>query len=94
MIECRCNCLLSIPLTCPDDLGVTAYKPPLMYNAAQVYASYKYRRDLAEAAKVTGIMGRSRQLKRSEAEHLLVRPFIWSLFLSLEYFFVNQRLEE
>ncbi len=39
----------------------------------QVYASYKYRRDLAEAAKVAGIMGRSRQLRRSEAEHLVVR---------------------
>lgn len=40
---------------------------------AQVYAAYKYRRDLAEAAKVAGMMGRSRQLKRDEAEHLLVR---------------------
>lgn len=39
----------------------------------QVYASYKFRRDLAEAAKVAGIMGRSRQLRRSEAEHMMVR---------------------
>ncbi|KAK9915278.1 hypothetical protein WJX75_007018 [Coccomyxa subellipsoidea] len=50
---------------------------PWTLSSMQVYASYKYRRDLAEAAKVTGIMGRSRQLKRSEAEHLLADEVGW-----------------
>ena len=34
----------------------------------QVYASYRYRRDLADAAKIAGVFGRSRALKREEAE--------------------------
>lgn len=33
----------------------------------QVYASYRYRRDLADAAKISGVFGRSRILKRDEA---------------------------
>ena len=33
----------------------------------QVYASYRYRRDLADAAKISGVFGRSRILKREEA---------------------------
>lgn len=38
----------------------------------QVYASYRYRRDLADAAKIAGVFGRSRALKREEAERQLV----------------------
>ena len=41
-----------------------AYDPVL----PQVYASYRYRRDLADAAKIAGVFGRSRALKREEAE--------------------------
>ena len=33
-----------------------------------MYASYRYRRDLADAAKIAGVFGRSRALKREEAE--------------------------
>ncbi|BDA43750.1 probable chaperone protein DnaJ at C-terminar half [Coccomyxa sp. Obi] len=50
---------------------------PWTLSSMQVYASYKYRRDLADAAKVAGIMGRSRQLRRSEAEHLLADEVGW-----------------
>ena len=42
----------------------------------QVYASYRYRRDLADAAKIAGVFGRSRALKREEAERQLVSALI------------------
>ena len=42
-------------------------------HCLQVYASYKYRRDLAEAARMGGVLGRSRPLKIEEAEALVVR---------------------
>ena len=38
----------------------------------QVYASFKYRRDLAAAAKLHGVLARSRQLKYHEADELVV----------------------
>jgi hypothetical protein len=46
----------------------------------QVYASYKYRRDLAQAAKISGLLGRSRPLKREEAEAAMVRSFLLPLW--------------
>ena len=45
----------------PDRLSST---PPVV----QVYASYKYRRDLVEAVKLPGMLGRSRPLTSSEAD--------------------------
>ena len=42
----------------------------------QVYASYRYRRDLADAAKIAGVFGRSRALKREEAERKLVSALL------------------
>ncbi len=44
----------------------------LHFDPVQVYASYKYRRDLVEAAKVPGLLGRSRMLHTFEA-HAQVR---------------------
>ena len=42
----------------------------------QVYASYKYRRDLADAARIPGFLSRSRPLRREEAarQEVLPRP--------------------
>ena len=34
---------------------------------SQVYASYKYRRDLVEATKAFGMLGRSKALTHSQA---------------------------
>lgn len=45
----------------------------------QVYASYKYRRDLAKAAQVPGILSRSRQLSSAEAHELVSPPPALSL---------------
>ena len=42
----------------------------------QVYASYRYRRDLADAAKIAGVFGRSRALKKEEAERQLVSALL------------------
>ena len=45
---------------------------------AQVYASYKYRRDLVEATKAFGMLGRSKALTYSQAiaKVLLLRHHI------------------
>ncbi len=47
--------------------GMDAWFFTEMYLLLQVYASYRYRRDLADAAKISGVFGRSRILKREEA---------------------------
>ena len=38
----------------------------------QIYASYNYRRDLADVVRIPGFLGRSRQLGREEARQLQV----------------------
>ena len=39
-----------------------------MLPLVQIYASYKYRRDLVEAVKLPGMLGRSRAVTSSEAD--------------------------
>ena len=65
----------------------------------QVYASYRYRRDLADAAKISGVFGRSRILKREEAirqevsmhtSHKLLRSTKHRFIIQASTFFLFQ----
>eukprot|EP00884_Botryococcus_braunii_P003386 jgi/Botrbrau1/13048/Bobra.0187s0010.1 len=51
---------------------------PWSMLSMQVYASYKYRRDLVKAAQVPGILSRSRQITAEEAHALMARDVGWA----------------
>ena len=53
-----------------------AFIPMRSTGLAQIYASYNYRRDLADVVRIPGFLGRSRQLGREEARSLQVSPCI------------------
>ena len=70
--------------------GVASHLSQGCIGLLQVYASYRYRRDLADAAKISGVFGRSRILKREEAIKQKVSMHAITLLCPLHPAFLQQ----